>query len=252
MPSRSSFSDPPVVSLSVLNETRRCNRLVGHAAVRTWVLGARANAADRPGGAEDVPVTAEEMSLMRKVVEEAVASGAVGLSSSRVSIHRDNVGVLCEQLHGMLVAPALCRGLSLPAKSPCLRNAQEYNVQESLPCMGFLLLIAVAHAVPGSLASHEELLELGAGVVDGGGGVFELASTWNLYDDFVKDGAPDPAKLSAYGKQEWQWLDAMANMPGLAVTTGGGNGMTPESAWSHRGMLKALDSILAKGGDMCE
>lgn len=27
---------------------------------------------------------------------------------------------------------------------------------------------------------------MGRGVVDGGGGVFELASSWNLYDDFVK------------------------------------------------------------------
>lgn len=30
---------------------------------------------------------------MRKVVEEAVAAGAVGFSSSRVSIHRDHAGV---------------------------------------------------------------------------------------------------------------------------------------------------------------
>lgn len=37
---------------------------------------------------------AEDIASMRKVVEEAVASGAVGFSSSRVSIHRDGSGVL--------------------------------------------------------------------------------------------------------------------------------------------------------------
>lgn len=104
---------------------------MGHGAVRTWVLGARANASDIPGGQSSNPLTSAEIHKMRKVVEEAVASGAVGLSSSRVSIHRDASGVL----------------------------------------------------LPGSLATHEELLEMGEGISDGGGGVFELASTWNLYDD---------------------------------------------------------------------
>ena len=115
-----------------------------------------------------------------------VAAGrrAVGLSSSRVSIHRDASGVL----------------------------------------------------LPGSLASHHELLEMGAGVADGGGGVFELASSWNLYDDFVKQGAPDADKLKEYGMKEWEWLQAMSSIPGVSVTTGGGSGMTPESAvrWWQR------------------
>ena len=172
--------------------------LVGHAGVRTWVLGAKANASDRPGGATDIPVSADEIAAMRKVVEEAVASGAVGFSSSRVSIHRDHVGVL----------------------------------------------------LPGSLASHAELLELGQGVADGGGGVFELASSWNLYDDFVKEGQPDSKQLRAYAGKEWEWLGKMASIPGVTVTTGGGNGMTPESAWSHRHMLKQLDNVTAGGGDM--
>ena len=37
--------------------------------------------------------------------------------------------------------------------------------------------------LPGSLASHEELLELGRGVADGGGGVFELASSWRREEE---------------------------------------------------------------------
>lgn len=89
--------------------------------------------------------------------------------------------------------------------------------------------------LPGSLASHEELLELGRGVADGGGGVFELASSWNLYDD---------------AKHEWRWLSEMASIDGLRITTGGGNGMTPETAWSHRDMLRMLDKVTAEGGDM--
>lgn len=135
---------------------------------------------------------------MRKVVEEAVASGAVGLSSSRVSIHRDASGVL----------------------------------------------------LPGSLAEHGELLELARGVADGGGGVFELASSWNLYDDFVKEGTPDPALQRDYYQNEWTWLENMATIPGVSVTTGGGMGMTPDTAWSHKHQLKLLDAITAKGGDM--
>ena len=99
-----------------------------------------------------------------KTAEEAVAAGAIGLSSSRVSIHRDASGVL----------------------------------------------------LPGSLAAHKELLEMGKGIADGGGGVFELASSWNLYDDFVREGNPDPQKLREYGSKEWDWLHAMATIPGGA------------------------------------
>lgn len=42
----------------------------------------------------------------------------------------------------------------------------------------------------------------------------------------------------------------MATIPGVTVTTGGGNGMTPDTAWSHTGTLKMLDQITAAGGDM--
>jgi N-acyl-D-aspartate/D-glutamate deacylase len=172
--------------------------LVGHSAVRTWVLGARANAADIPGGQESNPLSVEEIGKMRKVVEEAVASGAVGLSSSRVSIHRDVSGVL----------------------------------------------------LPGSLATHDELLEMGRGMSDGGGGVFELASTWNLYDDFVREGEPDVAMVKAYYRKEWEWVQRMSSLPGVSFTTGGGNGMTKERAWSHRHMLKQMDRVNEHGGDM--
>ena len=42
----------------------------------------------------------------------------------------------------------------------------------------------------------------------------------------------------------------MSSIPGVNFTTGGGNGMTPESAWSHKGMLKKVDGVNANGGDM--
>lgn len=172
--------------------------LIGHGALRTWVLGARANAADIPGGQKDNPVSQEEMASMRKVVEEAVAAGAMGLSSSRVSIHRDGSGVL----------------------------------------------------LPGSLAKHEELMQLGKGLSDGGGGVFELASTWDLYDDYAREGRADKAKLREYQTKEWVWIKDVSSMPGVSFTMGGGNGMTPESAWSHRDFLKTVDDVNRIGGNV--
>merc|ERR550514_1176490 len=42
----------------------------------------------------------------------------------------------------------------------------------------------------------------------------------------------------------------MASIPGVSFTTGGGNGMTEETAWSHRGMLKMVDRVNENGGDL--
>jgi hypothetical protein len=135
-----------------------------------------------------------------------VAAGALGLSSSRVSSHRDATGVL----------------------------------------------------LPGSLASRGELLAMGNGIADGGGGVFELASSWDLYDDFVREGRPDRELVREYERKDRDLLHAMATIPGVTVTTGGGSGqpvgggtsMTPETAWSHTGVLEMIDAITASGGDM--
>ena len=117
--------------------------LVGHAAVRSWVLGARVNASDIPNGQQTSPISQDDISKMSKVVEEAIACGALGFSSSRVFNHRDQAGVL----------------------------------------------------LPGTLASHEELKAIGKGIQAGGGGVFELASSWSCYDDWVGDGQPSAGKL---------------------------------------------------------
>lgn len=68
--------------------------MVGHSAVRTWVMGSRANLSDRPGGPENDPVTTEEIEKMAKVVKEAVAAGAWGFSTSRLLLHRDKSGIL--------------------------------------------------------------------------------------------------------------------------------------------------------------
>ena len=170
--------------------------LVGHSAVRSWVLGSRVNASDIPEGQKSSPLSHEEMEKIGKVVEEAVASGALGFSSSRVSIHRDQGGVL----------------------------------------------------LPGSLASHEELHEIGKGIQRGGGGVFELASSWNLYDDWVKDGQPKMDLLRAYNKGEWSWIGKMAKLDGVTFTTGGGTGMAKKP--NHAFLLKRLNEVNQTGGDM--
>lgn len=68
--------------------------MVGHAAVRTWVLGRRANLSDRPGGAREHPVQPREIEQMAAVVRDAVAAGALGFSTSRILLHRDASGVL--------------------------------------------------------------------------------------------------------------------------------------------------------------
>eukprot|EP00747_Dinoflagellata_sp_TGD_P207901 gnl/TRDRNA2_/TRDRNA2_81434_c0_seq1.p1 gnl/TRDRNA2_/TRDRNA2_81434_c0~~gnl/TRDRNA2_/TRDRNA2_81434_c0_seq1.p1 ORF type:complete len:667 (+),score=132.98 gnl/TRDRNA2_/TRDRNA2_81434_c0_seq1:77-2077(+) len=170
--------------------------LVGHTSVRYWVMGARANMPDRPGGAEKNPVSRDEIDRMSKVVEEAVAAGAFGFSASRVGLHRDTKGVL----------------------------------------------------MPGSLAHPEEMVALAEGIVRGGGGIFELATEWSLYDDVPRR---DPKMVAQYQKNEWKWVHKVATMnENLLFTTGMGSGMTKETARGHRGFLKLMEKINAAGGRM--
>ena len=68
--------------------------MVGHGGVRTWCLGKRANVSDMPGGPEADPVTDDEIEHIAAVVREAVAAGALGFSTSRLLLHRDNRGIL--------------------------------------------------------------------------------------------------------------------------------------------------------------
>lgn len=68
--------------------------MIGHGGVRTWVMGNRANVSDMPGGPEKNPVTDDEIEAMASVVREAVAAGALGFSTSRLLLHRDNRGIL--------------------------------------------------------------------------------------------------------------------------------------------------------------
>lgn len=68
--------------------------MIGHSAVRNWVLGANMNTADRPGGSKIKPVKAEQVEAMAAVVRDAIAAGAMGFSTSRAIYHRDMQGVL--------------------------------------------------------------------------------------------------------------------------------------------------------------
>jgi len=68
--------------------------MIGHSAVRTWVLGDRANLSDRPGGAKKNPVQEREIQAMAEIVRDGVAAGALGFSTSRLMLHRDKSGAL--------------------------------------------------------------------------------------------------------------------------------------------------------------
>mmetsp|Transcript_13234 Transcript_13234/g.31093 ORF Transcript_13234/g.31093 Transcript_13234/m.31093 type:complete len:667 (+) Transcript_13234:125-2125(+) len=68
--------------------------LIGHSAVRSWVMGKRANLADRPKGAAEHPVKSHEVKAMAALVRDAIAKGALGFSTSRLLVHRDPKGVL--------------------------------------------------------------------------------------------------------------------------------------------------------------
>jgi N-acyl-D-aspartate/D-glutamate deacylase len=58
--------------------------LVGHCAVRYWAMGAKS--------LENQPANAEEIARMRDIVEEAIAGGALGFSTSRTILHRTPEG----------------------------------------------------------------------------------------------------------------------------------------------------------------
>ena len=68
--------------------------LIGHAPVRAYVLGERANLSDLPGGPQNDEITKAEIDRMASIIEEAVAEGAMGFSTSRIILHRDKSGDL--------------------------------------------------------------------------------------------------------------------------------------------------------------
>ncbi len=64
--------------------------MVGHAPVRTYVMGLRgAQHATESDPSVSDPVTPEDIKIMAAIVEEAVREGAMGFSCSRSIIHRD-------------------------------------------------------------------------------------------------------------------------------------------------------------------
>ena len=68
--------------------------MIGHSAVRTGVMGKRASLADRPGGSSANPLLPREIDAIAALVQDAVASGALGFSTSRLLVHRDPMGQL--------------------------------------------------------------------------------------------------------------------------------------------------------------
>jgi N-acyl-D-aspartate/D-glutamate deacylase len=58
--------------------------MVGHCAVRYWAMGAKS--------LDNQPATADEIARMHDIVEEAIAGGALGFSTSRTILHRTPEG----------------------------------------------------------------------------------------------------------------------------------------------------------------
>jgi N-acyl-D-aspartate/D-glutamate deacylase len=54
--------------------------LVGHSALRTYVMGER--------GLDETPASADDIAAMAELVDEAMAAGALGVSTSRTFLHR--------------------------------------------------------------------------------------------------------------------------------------------------------------------
>ncbi len=57
---------------------------VAHAPLRVWAMGER--------GATDAPASDAELATMRQAVDEAIAAGALGVSSGRTTMHRTPAG----------------------------------------------------------------------------------------------------------------------------------------------------------------
>ena len=66
-------------SLETLNPAINLVGMVGHCAIRTWVMGER--------GVDDIP-TSDEIAQMAAIAGKSVAEGAVGFSSSRLVAHK--------------------------------------------------------------------------------------------------------------------------------------------------------------------
>ena len=64
---------------------------VPHSALRVYVMGAR--------GARAEPPTGDDLDRMRALTAEAVAAGALGVSTSRNMLHRTKAGALAPSLH---------------------------------------------------------------------------------------------------------------------------------------------------------
>lgn len=77
---------------------------VPHAPVRIYAMGKR--------GADREPATAEDMALMSRIVQEGVAAGAFGFSTSRTLLHRTSRGVLAPTVtHGEEELRSIALGL---------------------------------------------------------------------------------------------------------------------------------------------
>ncbi|MBG7605246.1 MAG: amidohydrolase family protein, partial [Actinobacteria bacterium] len=66
-------------SISQLAKGPNTGGLVGHSAVRTYVMGER--------GLDEAPATGDDIVAMARLVDEAMSAGALGFSTSRTALH---------------------------------------------------------------------------------------------------------------------------------------------------------------------
>ncbi len=67
-------------SIDRLGKGLNTGGLVGHSALRTYVMGAR--------GLDEAPASGDDISAMARLVDEAMAAGALGVSTSRTLMHK--------------------------------------------------------------------------------------------------------------------------------------------------------------------
>jgi N-acyl-D-aspartate/D-glutamate deacylase len=149
---------------------------IGHGALRGYVMGER--------GARNEAATAADIAAMRRLVQEAIEAGALGVSTSRTIGHRARDG----------------------------------------------------EPVPGTYAAEAELVGLGRGLRDGGGGVFELAPA----------GAAGMEPDRAWA--EVDWMTRLAGDLGQPITFASLQVMDSPTLW--RDVMAASADAAAKGAPL--
>jgi N-acyl-D-aspartate/D-glutamate deacylase len=117
--------------------------LVGHCAVRYWAMGAKS--------LENKPANADEIARMHDIVEEAIAGGALGFSTSRTILHRTPEGqpvpgTFADSDELMGIARALGKlGRGLVEAAPGIDSGRPADIQREV---GWMTEVSLATGRP--------------------------------------------------------------------------------------------------------